>query len=73
VAHIEAEYRDGALHPTSPVPLRPGEHVNLIVVRKADPARWDLNRLARVAAEDRNLAEAGLAEWADDLDRLDRR
>ena len=73
MAQIEAEYRDGVLHPTSPVPLRPGERVHLIVVRRPDPMRWDRTRLGNLAAEDRALAEEGLAEWADELDRLDRR
>jgi hypothetical protein len=44
------------------------------VVRHPDPRRWDLERLAKNGArEDRLLAEQGLAEWADVLDREDRR
>jgi predicted DNA-binding antitoxin AbrB/MazE fold protein len=73
VDRIEAEYRDGVLHPTTPIPLRPGERVQLIVVRKADPRRWDASRLSKLGSEDGALAEEGLAEWADELDRFDRR
>lgn len=72
MAHIEAEYRNGVLYPTGPVSLRPGERVRLIVVRKADPKRWNLERLAQKVDEDRALAAEGLADWAHELDRLDR-
>ena len=55
-----------------PLALTPGERVALIVVRHPDPRRWDLKRLAKSGAgEDRVLAEQGLAEWADALDRED--
>ena len=38
----------------------------------AYPRRWDLDRLAKIGTgEDRELAEQGLAEWADALDRED--
>jgi hypothetical protein len=41
----------------------------LIVVRRADPSRWDLARLAKTTKEeDLGLAEQGLAEWAGELD-----
>jgi len=37
-----------------------------------DPKRWDLKRLAQSGSkEDRALAEQGLADWADALDRED--
>ena len=72
MAHVEAEYRDGVLRPTTPLRLKPGERVHVIVLRKPDPLRWDLERHARVgSAEDRALAEAGLADWANMLDRED--
>jgi hypothetical protein len=52
--------------------LTPGERVALIVVAPPDPRRWDLDRLAKSGTgEDRELAEQGLAEWADALDRED--
>jgi predicted DNA-binding antitoxin AbrB/MazE fold protein len=71
---IEARYEEGLLKPETPLPLTPGERVALIVVRHPDPRRWDLERLAKCGAgEDRELAEQGLAEWADALDREDRR
>ena len=67
---IEARYEEGLLKPETPLALTPGERVALIVVRHPDPRRWDLARLAKSGAgEDRELAEQGLAEWADALDR----
>lgn len=70
---IEARYEEGLLKPETPLALTPGERVALIVVRHPDPKRWDLKRLAKSGAgEDRVLAEQGLAEWADALDREDR-
>jgi hypothetical protein len=49
--------------------LRSGERVNLIVVRRPDPRRWDLALLSSsVNQEDMALSEQGLAEWANSLD-----
>jgi predicted DNA-binding antitoxin AbrB/MazE fold protein len=71
---IEARYEEGLLKPETPLALTPGERVALIVVRHPDPRRWDLGRLAKTGvAEDQVLAEQGLAEWADALDREDHR
>lgn len=67
---IEARYEDGLLKPSTPLTLKPGETVALIVVRHPDPARWDLAKLAGTP-EDVALAELGLAEWADSLDTED--
>jgi predicted DNA-binding antitoxin AbrB/MazE fold protein len=72
MAAIEADYEGGVLRPTQPLELREGERVRLIVVRRSEPARWDLDRLAANPDEDRALAEAGLGDWADALDALDR-
>jgi predicted DNA-binding antitoxin AbrB/MazE fold protein len=70
---IEARYEDGLLKPETPLALKPGERVALIVVRHPDPERWNLDRLAHGGAgEDLSLAEEGLAEWADALDAEDR-
>jgi predicted DNA-binding antitoxin AbrB/MazE fold protein len=70
---VEALYDGGLLKPTTPLALRPGERVGLIVLRLPDPSRWDLDRLARHGmAEDLVLAEQGLVEWADALDAEDR-
>ena len=69
---VDALYENGLLRPVSPLPLRSGERVGLIVVRQADPARWDLARLAAHNDDDLALAEAGLDEWAAALDREDR-
>jgi predicted DNA-binding antitoxin AbrB/MazE fold protein len=71
---IEARYEEGLLKPETPLALTPGERVVLIVVRRPDPRRWDLDKLAKSGAEeDRELAQQGLAEWADALDEEDHR
>ncbi len=71
---IEAEFENGVLRPMRRLSLRPGERVGIVVVRRPDPARWDLRRLSKAAAADEaTLAEEGLGEWADALDREDRR
>ena len=70
---IEARYEGGLLRPETPLALSPGERVSLVVVRRPDPKRWDLQRLAtRGSDEDGALAEQGLEEWAVALDREDR-
>jgi len=70
---VEAQYDGGVLRPAERLGLRPGERVNLIVVRLPDPRRWDLARLAKTAGgDDLGLAEQGLAQWADDLDSTER-
>ena len=70
---VEALYEDGLLKPQTPLPLRPGERVGVIVVRQPDPSRWNLDRLARVGREeDVALSEQGLAQWSDALDTEDR-
>ena len=70
---IEAIYEKGLLWPTKPLALLPGERVSLIVVRRPDPGRWDLERHSRGGrGEDLVLAEEGLAAWADVLDAEDR-
>jgi len=70
---VEAQYDNGVLRPAERLGLRPGERVNLIVVRRPDPSRWDLARLAKTAnGDDLALAEQGLAEWAADLDSTER-
>ncbi len=71
---VEASYENGLLKPAKPLPLAEGEHVKLIVVRQPDPKRWDLTRIASAADdEDLALAEAGLDEWAAELDAEDSR
>lgn len=68
---ISARYENGALLPTKPLSLRPGESVILFIVQKADPSRWDLARIASAANEDKILAEAGLDDWAAELEKED--
>ena len=66
---VEAQYEDGVLRPARRLSLRSGERVNLIVVRRPDPGRWDLARFAKTGNGDDNaLAEQGLAEWASALE-----
>jgi predicted DNA-binding antitoxin AbrB/MazE fold protein len=70
---VEARYENGFLKPAQPLKLRQGEKVAVIVLRHADPARWDLKRLAAGAEEDEALAAAGLEAWSDALEAEDRR
>ncbi len=72
---VEARYEEGLLKPETPLALRDGERVALIVVRQPDSRRWNLDRLAKssTTGEDLTLAEQGLDEWADALDVEDRR
>jgi exosortase len=69
---VDALYENGLLRPVSPLPLRSGERVAVIVVRRPDASRWDVARLAAHANDDLALAQAGLDEWAAALDREDR-
>jgi predicted DNA-binding antitoxin AbrB/MazE fold protein len=69
---IEAFYEDGQLKLKTPLPLRQGEHVGVVLLRYPDPKRWNLERLAKVGRdEDLALAEQGLAQWCDALDAED--
>lgn len=70
---IEAHYENGLLRPSTPLALLPGERVAVVVMRQPDPSRWDMARLAGHGDDDDDaLASAGLADWADALDREDR-
>lgn len=69
---IEAMYEDGVLKPAKSLPLRPGEHVGVILVRRPDPSRWDLHKLAAAAEDDDDLASAGLDAWVHELELQDR-
>ena len=73
MAGIAARFENGVLRPLLPLTLRQGEHVEVIVIRRGDPARWDLARLGATPDEDLELAEAGLDAWADELEAQDRR
>ncbi len=74
MAIIEAEFDNGVLRPVRRLPLRPGERVGIVVVRRPDPTRWDLERLSKLSGgDDQQLAEEGLGDWAATLDREDRR
>jgi predicted DNA-binding antitoxin AbrB/MazE fold protein len=69
---IEAEFNDGVLRPMRHLSLRPGERVGIVVVRRPDPARWDLARLSKIAPDEKALTEAGLGEWETTLRHEDR-
>ena len=45
IMKLEASYDAGILKPKEPLPLRQGERVNLIVVRRPEPSGWNLARL----------------------------
>ena len=69
---IEASYEKGLLRPAKPLPLGEGECVRVIILRRANPSRWNLARIAAVTGEeDAELAEAGLDQWAAALDSED--
>ncbi len=71
---VEAQYEKGLLRPSTPLALRPGERVRLIVVRKPDPSRWDFARLAsHSGADEAALTEQGLEDWVTNLDKEDHR
>jgi hypothetical protein len=42
---VRARYENGALLPAKPLPLKQGEDVSIVVLRQADEARWNLERL----------------------------
>ena len=70
---VEAQYENGVLRPVERLGLRSGERVNLIVVRRPDPNRWNLPRLSSISnQEDVSLSEQGLGEWAGSLDETER-
>lgn len=72
VKPVEASYENGLLRPAKPLPLAEGEQVRLLVVRKSNPTRWDIKKIAALSdAEDLDLAEAGLDDWASALEAED--
>lgn len=73
VRSVEANYENGVLRPAERLGLRSGERVKLIVMRRPDPSRWDLTRLAKAENGDGlPLAQQGLAEWASSLEATER-
>ena len=69
---IKARYEKGMLKPAESLALQSGESVNLIVVRRADPSRWDIHRLAKSGnMGDLALAEQGIEDWAAKLQEED--
>ena len=71
---VEAQYEKGLLRPSTPLALRPGECVHLIVVRKPEASRWDFARFSnRSGADETALTEQGLEDWVANLDEEDHR
>lgn len=70
---VEARFEAGVLKPTERLDLRPGERVRVLVLRRSDPSRWDMKRLASAGDDDVELASSGLDTWVDALDAEDRR
>ena len=68
---IEAEFSEGVLRPMRRLRLQPGERVRIVIVRRADPLRWDLARLSKSIRDKDALTKAGLAEWDTTLGRED--
>ena len=77
MASYPAQYEDGAFRLSSPLPLRRGERVQLIVSRCPDPTRWNFDRLANAREnsqhEDETLSKTGLDSWVQELDGEDRK
>jgi predicted DNA-binding antitoxin AbrB/MazE fold protein len=70
---VEGEYENGVLRPIEHLGLRSGERVNLLVMRRPDPHRWDLARLGSASSQEEiTLSEEGLAGWVDSLDAVER-
>lgn len=69
---IDARYEAGVLTPAHPLALRQGEWVRLIVQRRPDLSRWDLDRHRAAADDDADLADLGLEEWETALEKEDR-
>jgi predicted DNA-binding antitoxin AbrB/MazE fold protein len=66
---IEADYEDGVLRPTKPLNLKQGERVSVVVLRRPDAGRWNLERLAEKSSSDEaSLTHEGLHSWDSDLD-----
>jgi predicted DNA-binding antitoxin AbrB/MazE fold protein len=66
---LEAQYENGFLRPVEHLGLRSGERVNLLVMRRPDPRRWNLARLESASSQEEvTLSEEGLADWASSLD-----
>jgi predicted DNA-binding antitoxin AbrB/MazE fold protein len=49
---VEAKYENGVLRPIEHLGLRSGERVNLLVMRRLDPHRWDLARLGSASSQE---------------------
>lgn len=71
---IEARYEKGLLKPREPLALGAGETVGLIIVRRPDPKRWNIERLREsTTADEATLTQQGLDDWTAALDKEDSR
>lgn len=64
---VEARFEDGVLKPEERLELRPGERVRVLVLRRSNPSRWNMKRLASAPVDDLALASTGVDAWAEAL------
>ena len=70
---FEMRYEDGVLKPSMPLPLSPGESVEVVLIGPTDPRLKNLQRFASEHGEDLDfLTRVGLVEWCATLDKEDR-
>jgi len=70
---FEVRYEDGVLKPSGPLPLSPGESVEVVLIGPTDPKLRNLQRFAAEHGEDLDfLTRVGLEEWSAMLDTEDR-
>jgi predicted DNA-binding antitoxin AbrB/MazE fold protein len=65
-------YEDGVLKPRKPLPLSPGESVEVVIIGPTDPKLKNLQRFAAEHGEDLDfLTSVGLEEWPAMLDKAE--
>jgi predicted DNA-binding antitoxin AbrB/MazE fold protein len=66
-------YEDGVLKPSNPLPLSPGENVEVVLIGPTDPRLKNLQRFAADHGEELDfLTSVGLEEWSAMLGKEDR-
>jgi predicted DNA-binding antitoxin AbrB/MazE fold protein len=66
-------FEDGVLKPDEPLPLAPGQSVQVMLLSPPDPDRWKRWEAAPFQTdEEKWLTESGMEEWAEMLDKEDR-
>jgi predicted DNA-binding antitoxin AbrB/MazE fold protein len=70
---FERRYEDGALKPSKPLPLSPGESVEVVLIGPGGPKLKTLQLFATEHGEELDfLTGVGLEEWSAMLDQEDR-